>query len=149
MPPIRRNVIAHRNDRCPCGSQKKFKKCCGPTVTFMRPPAEPVPQFIDSGEPAIRWVIVDNTGVKFFADKNNRALVFASKDDAFATATLDLFESQAPGEINVAGVGETKFKVLQEKISYVEVDAATAETRVRERFAAALSAADTTPPESL
>jgi len=148
MPPIRRNVIARRNDPCPCGSQTKFKKCCASRVSFVRPPAKPVPQFIDTGEAAIRWVIVDNTGTKLFADKDNRALVFASKDDAFATATLDLFEAQEPGEINVAGVGETKFKVLQEKLPYVEVDAAEAETLVLER-AAALLAEITPAPETL
>ena len=94
-----------------------------------------MPQFIDTGEIAIRWVIVDNTGTKLFSDKDNRALVFASKDAAFATATLDLFSDQSPGDINVAGVGETKFKHLQEKIPYVEVEADTAEALVRERMA--------------
>jgi hypothetical protein len=143
MPPIRRNVIARRNDRCPCGSQKKFKKCCGLSVAFVRPQAKTVPQFIDTGEIAIRWVIVDNTGTKLFSDKDNRALVFASKDAAFATATLDLFSEQAPGDINVAGVGETKFKHLQEKIPYVEVEADTAEALVRERIAVGLASMET------
>ena len=140
MPPIRRNVLTRRNDRCPCGSQKKFKKCCSLSVAFVSPQVKNVPQFIDTGEIAIRWVIVDNTGTRLFSDKDNRALVFASKDAAFATATLDLFSDQAPGDINVAGVGETKFKHLQEKIMYVEVEADTAEVLVRERIAAGLAA---------
>ncbi len=29
MPTIRRNDLPGRNDPCPCGSGKKFKKCCG------------------------------------------------------------------------------------------------------------------------
>jgi SWIM/SEC-C metal-binding protein len=27
--PIRRELAAGRNDPCPCGSGRKFKKCCG------------------------------------------------------------------------------------------------------------------------
>ncbi|PXF60388.1 MAG: hypothetical protein C4B58_00715 [Deltaproteobacteria bacterium] len=29
-PPIRKNKKVGRNEPCPCGSGKKFKKCCGP-----------------------------------------------------------------------------------------------------------------------
>lgn len=135
MPPIRRTAGARRNDPCPCGSLQKFKKCCGAAVAFVRPPRRPVPAFLDTGELAVRWVIVDDTGVKLFADKDNRALVFADKAAAFATVALDLFADQAPGDINVAAVGETKFKLLQEKIPYVEVDAAQAEALIRARIA--------------
>jgi len=28
-PPIRRVPHPHRNELCPCGSDKKYKKCCG------------------------------------------------------------------------------------------------------------------------
>ena len=147
MLPIRRNNSpARRNDRCPCGSQRKFKKCCGLTAAGVEPQVKTVPQYIDTGEIAIRWVIVDNTGTKLFSDKDNRALVFSSKDAAFATATLDLFSSQAPGDINVAGVGETKFKHLQETISYVEVEADSAEAFVRERIAVGLAAMEADYP---
>lgn len=146
MPPIRRNVLTRRNDRCPCGSQRKFKKCCGLTVAGVAPQVKTVPQFIDTGEIAIRWVIVDNTGTRLFSDKDNRALVFASKGAAFAIATLDLFSSQAPGDINVAGVGETKLKHLQETISYVEVEVDTAEALVRERIAVGLAAIEADYP---
>jgi SEC-C motif len=147
MLPIRRNnAPARRNDRCPCGSQRKFKKCCGLTVAGVEPQVKTVPQFIDTGEIAIRWVIVDNTGTRLFSDKDNRALVFSSKDAAFAIATLDLFSSQAPGDINVAGVGETKLKHLQEKISYVEVEVDTAEALVRERITVGLAAIEADYP---
>jgi hypothetical protein len=155
MPPIRRNVVARRNDRCPCGSQKKFKKCCGTSLAFVRPTPRAIPQFIDTGEMPIRWVITDDTGKKLFSDKDNRALVFSSKDEAFATATLDLFAEQAPGDINVAGVGETKFKILQEKIPFVEVTAEMAEALISERIAAGLAqmeaeeSEEDTPPETL
>jgi hypothetical protein len=110
-----------------------------------------VPAFIDSGEQAVRWVIVDDTGIKLFSDKDNRALVFSSKDDAFATTTLDLFAEQEPGDINVAAVGETKFKVLQEKIPFVEVDASQAEALIRERIEllSAVAADEASTPEEL
>jgi SEC-C motif len=147
MLPIRRNnAPARRNDRCPCGSQRKFKKCCGLTVAGVEPQVKTVPQFIDTGEISIRWVIVDNTGTKLFSDKDNRALVFSSKDAAFAIATLDLFSSQAPGDINVAGVGETKFKHLQKTIPYVEVEVDTAEALVRERITVGLAAIEADYP---
>jgi uncharacterized protein YchJ len=28
-PPVTRNIKVGRNEPCPCGSGKKFKKCCG------------------------------------------------------------------------------------------------------------------------
>jgi hypothetical protein len=137
MPPIRRPALPRRNDPCPCNSTKKFKKCCGTAVTFTRPTRQSLPQYIDTGETPIRWVIVDDTGTRLFADKDNRALVFSSKDDAFATATHDLFTDQQAGDINVAGVGETKFQTLQEKVPYVEVNAEQAALLVQERVALA------------
>ncbi|MGL4849206.1 MAG: SEC-C metal-binding domain-containing protein, partial [Clostridium sp.] len=30
--PVRKEVVAGRNDKCPCGSGKKFKNCCGREV---------------------------------------------------------------------------------------------------------------------
>lgn len=143
MPPIRRPALPRRNDPCPCGNPKKFKKCCGATVAFVRPSPRSMPQYIDTGETPIRWVIVDDTGTRLFADKDNRALVFSSKADAFATATHDLFADQGAGDINVAGVGETKFKTLQEKVPYVEVDAEQASALVQERVALARAQLET------
>ena len=36
----------NRNDPCPCGSSKKYKKCCGGPNKFKEPPAElPPPNF--------------------------------------------------------------------------------------------------------
>jgi hypothetical protein len=143
MPPIRRPALPRRNDPCPCNSAKKFKKCCGTTVAFTRPSPCSPPQYIDTGETPIRWVIVDDTGTRLFADKDNRALVFSSKADAFATATHDLFAEQRAGDINVAGVGATKFQTLQEKMPYVEVDAAQAAVLVQERVALARTKLET------
>lgn len=143
MPPIRRSALPRRNDPCPCNSTKKFKKCCGTTVAFVRPSPRSMPQYIDTGETPVRWVIVDETGTRLFADKDNRALVFSSKADAFATATHELFADQDPGDINVAGVGETKFQTLQEKVPYVEVDAEQAALLVQERVALARAQLET------
>lgn len=136
--PIRKNQpFVGRNERCPCGSGQKFKRCHGFHAGREAAPAGPGVGYIDSGEAAVRWVITDSRGTSFFADKDNRVLVFTDKALAFAVAHLDEFSSQEPGEINVAGVGESKFKHLCEILPYVEVsDVETAVALVRERIAA-------------
>ena len=165
IPPIRRLNTIRRNAPCPCGSGQKWKKCCLPAqlaqeaaarAARKRPtPAEindwidneladqlvaaaadrPHLTYIDTGEDAVRWVICDDRGTSFFADKDNRVLVFNSKAEAFAVAAHSTFADQAPGEINVAGVGETKFAHLCDKLPYVEVSAEEALILVRERLA--------------
>lgn len=122
MSTIRRGNIVRRNDRCVCGSGKKFKHCCSPDA-LSRPKqyVKPV-QYIDSGEEAVRWVICDDTGVKFFSDKDNRILVFKTRADATSIALLDDFAGQEAGDINVAGVGASKWAHLQEILPFVEVD---------------------------
>jgi hypothetical protein len=135
MSTIRRGNIVRRNDRCVCGSGKKFKHCCSPDAPN-RPKqyVKPV-QYIDTGEEAIRWVICDDTGVKFFSDKDNRILVFKSRADATSIALLDDFAGQEAGEINVAGVGPTKWAHLQEILPFVELDDAAAGIAfIRERM---------------
>lgn len=134
---IRRNPgFLKRNDRCPCGSGKKFKSCCSPDAPDNRARVHVHrPVFADTGERAVRWVITDATTTRFFADKDNRALVFKEQAEAIAIASLEEFRDQDPGEINVAGVGETKWQHLQEKIPFVEVqDIAHAVQLVRERI---------------
>ena len=136
MSTIRRGNIVRRNDRCVCGSGKKFKHCCSPDAPS-RPKqyVKPV-QYIDTGEEAIRWVICDDTGVKFFSDKDNRILVFKSRADATSIALLDDFAGQEAGEINVAGVGPSKWAHLQEILPFVEVDyVSTGIELLRERMA--------------
>lgn len=32
LQPIRRDKLPRRNDKCPCGSGKKAKKCCLPAI---------------------------------------------------------------------------------------------------------------------
>jgi hypothetical protein len=131
---IRKPHGPKRNDQCPCGRGNKFKWCCG-AVSVVRPPKR-VHEIIDRGEPATRWVIVDDSGTRLFADKDNRALVFSSRELAHEIATLPEFHEQAPGEINVAGVGPTKFAVLQGKVPYVEIACYDeAAVLVRERLA--------------
>lgn len=124
MSTIRRGNVLRRNDRCVCGSGKKFKHCCSPDAPNQpraMPHAQPV-QYIDTGEEPVRWVICDDTGVKFFSDKDNRILVFKTKADATTVALLDDFAGQEAGEINVAGVGPTKWAHLQEILPFVEID---------------------------
>jgi hypothetical protein len=70
-----------------------------------------------------------------FVDKDSQVLVFADKVVAHAAATLEEFADQTPGEINVAGVGPTKWQLLQEKLPFVEIaDAESAGTLIRERI---------------
>lgn len=77
---------------------------------------------IDYGEDAIKWVICDQTGTKFFVDKQGRILVFSDKAVAREAATLEVFKDQEPNEINVAGVGATKWKKIQDDLPHVEVE---------------------------
>lgn len=154
MTQIRKNNMLRRNDRCVCGSGKKYKRCCSEAA----PPGKqgygrPV-QYIDSGEEAIRWVIADYTGTKFFSDKDGKVLVFVSKADATSIALMPEFEDQQPGEINVAGVGPVKWIVLQEKLPFVEIsDINVAMALVRERIAERTAAiedavvSETQPPQ--
>jgi hypothetical protein len=67
-------------------------------------------------------VICDSTGVKFFSDVDNKILVFPSREAATAVALMDEFANQEAGEINVAGVGATKWEHLQSKLPFIEVD---------------------------
>lgn len=125
MSTIRKDSIIKRNDRCPCGSGKKFKVCHSADapqnrVNYVAPQRSM--NYIDTGESAVRYVICDRTGVKFFSDVDNRILVFPSRETATAVALLDEFGSQEPGEINVAGVGPTKWEHLQAKLPFVEVE---------------------------
>ncbi len=125
MSTIRKDSIIKRNDRCPCGSGKKFKACHSADAPQNRvnyvAPARSM-SYIDTGESAVRYVICDSTGVKFFSDVDNKILVFKSREDATAIALLEEFGSQEPGEINVAGVGPTKWEHLQAKLPFIEVE---------------------------
>lgn len=130
---------AKRNDPCPCGSGRKWKKCCSenaPRATVTMPSQPQRQVYIDSGEDAVRWVIANDTGRAFFSDKDNRVLVFTDRAVAVALAALSDFESQLPNEINIAGVGPSKFEHLKEIMPYVEIsDIDTAAALVRERIA--------------
>lgn len=115
---LRKQALPKRNERCWCGSGRKFKYCC-----LIPPMTQPqrVMQYIDSGEEAVRYVISNSRGTGFFSTKDNKILVFKNKAEAFAVATLPEFEDQEPGEINVAGVGATKWQHLQDTLPFIEV----------------------------
>lgn len=121
MPPIRKNAVLKRNDRCHCGSGRKYKHCCSADAPAHVRDFSRAVHYIDSGEAAVRWVISDLTGTKFFSDKDGRVLVFADKSDATGVALMSEFDGQEPGEINVAAVGPTKWLILQEKLPFFEV----------------------------
>lgn len=87
------------------------------------------------GESAVRWVICDRSGIQLFADADGRALVFKTREEATAIIQLEEFADQDAGDINVAGVGETKLAHLKTKIAYVEIeDIADAIQLVRTRI---------------
>lgn len=137
MPPIRKNAVLKRNDRCQCGSGRKYKHCCSADAPAHVEDLSRAVHYIDSGESAVRWVISDDTGTKFFSDKDGRVLVFSDKAAATGVALMAEFDGQTPGEINVAAVGPTKWQILQEKLPFFEVpnlDVGVA--LVRERIAA-------------
>jgi hypothetical protein len=125
-----------RNQICFCGSGKKFKKCCiYKHRSTMKAMSTTEPRAIDYGEDAVRWVICDKTGTQFFVDKQGRILVFTDKQAALAAATLDVFENPETDEINVAGVGQTKWQKIQDALPHVEVpNLETATALIRERI---------------
>lgn len=134
---LKRGVGVRRNDRCICGSGKKFKYCCHPQAVG-QPDGTPVRRthYIDTGEVPVRYVITDAKGTGFFSSKDNKIIVFQNRADAIAIATLDDFAAaEEAGEINVAGVGETKWQRLQEKLPFIEVASAEEAVQlVRERM---------------
>jgi hypothetical protein len=129
---LRKQAAPKRNERCWCGSGKKYKYCCLPTPVVQ---PQRVVQYIDSGEEAVRYVICNARGTGFFSTKDNQVIVFPDRATAYAAATLDDFEEQAPGDINVAGVGPTKWEHLQQTLPFVEVpDIETAVALIHERI---------------
>lgn len=153
-PMKKRGTGIRRNDRCICGSGKKFKYCCSPTAVRQPDAPQKKTHYIDTGEVPVRYVICDARGTSFFCDKDGQILVFNSRPDALAIATLDEFANQEPGEINVAGVGQTKWEHLQATLPYIAVESVEhAVALIRERVEvmqaklAEESAADVTPPE--
>lgn len=155
MTSITRGTKIGRNDRCPCGSGKKFKYCCSPAAVRQPDSPKKKTHYIDSGEVPVRYVICDARGTSFFCDKDGSILVFNSRANALAIATLEEFASQEPGEINVAGVGPTKWEHLQSKLPYRElitVEEAVPVIRERvafmqEKLAAETEAADNSSSE--
>jgi hypothetical protein len=124
-----------RNELCPCGSGTKFKRCHGSPEGAARVPE--VRHYIDEGESPVRWVISNDKGTAFFADKQGRVMVFADKSLAVQIARLDMFATQEPNEINVAGVGPSKWQHLQETLPFLEVQSAEmAVALIQERIAA-------------
>lgn len=108
-----------RNAECPCGSGVKFKRCHGRSPTSQIVPM--IKQFIDSGEEPVRWVISNSTGTSFFVDKQGRILTFADKAIAVEIARMPIFAAQDENEINIAGIGPTKWQRLQETLPFIEV----------------------------
>lgn len=116
-----RNCIG-RNEPCPCKSGNKFKYCHGRSEqSIIRPE---IKQYIDTGEEPVRWVISSSTGTAFFVDKAGRVLVFPTKAMATAIQRHELFSEQDSNEINVAGVGPSKWAHLQEILPFLEVASA-------------------------
>ena len=109
-----------RNELCPCGSMTKFKYCHGGDPTSSHVITRR--QYVDQGETPVRWIISNETGSAFFSDIQNRILVFADRTIAVAVIRLDLFSDAAPFDINLAGVGPTKWQQLQESLPFIEVE---------------------------
>lgn len=79
-------------------------------------------QYIDSGEAPVRWVIANETATAFFSDIKNRILVFADRQIAVDVIRFDIFAGAAENEINLAGIGPTKWQHLQDTLPFIEVN---------------------------
>lgn len=111
-----------RNEPCPCNSGAKFKVCHGRAESSQLRPQ--LARHVDTGEEAIRWVIANDTATAFFADVGNRIIVFSTRELAVEISRLPIFADREPGEINIAGVGPTKWAHLQETLPFVEINSA-------------------------
>ena len=132
---LRKSARFPRNNRCYCGSGKKHKYCCQLRAAEQPTFVAQKTTYIDSGEAPARYVITDSRGTSFFSDKTGAILVFSSKADAFAIATDSVFAAAEPGEINVAGVGASKWAAIQKDLPFVEpVDVAHARKLVYDRM---------------
>jgi hypothetical protein len=107
-----------RNQLCPCGSLRKHKYCHGRPHNRITE----IKNYTDTGEAPVKWVISNNSGTAFFADKDGRIIIFSSKQLSLDIARLDLFKPHVENEINIAGVGPTKWQHLQDTLPYIEVD---------------------------
>lgn len=120
---MKKNIVRNRigrNEACPCGSSLKFKRCHGRNPGDQRVAVRQ--QYVDSGESPIRWVIANETATAFFSDIKNRILVFADKQIAYDIIRLDLFADSGDNEINLAGIGPTKWQHLQDTLPFIEVE---------------------------
>jgi len=73
-------------------------------------------------------------------------MVFTTRDSAEAIARMSEFDDQVPGEINVVGVGKTKWKLLSERLPVVEFSDETladAQQSIRDKIAFALEQYET------
>lgn len=123
-----------RNAACPCGSGGKFKRCHGRSPNSQLIPM--LKQLVDSGEEPVRWVLANSTGTSFFVDKQGRIMTFADRQVAIEVARMTMFESQEEYEINIAGIGPTKWQHLQEQFPFIEVAGfEMAEALIKERIA--------------
>lgn len=141
-----------RNEPCPCGNGAKFKVCHGRAANSQLRPQ--LATYIDTGEDAIRWVITNETTTAFFADVSNRIIVFSTRALAVEISRLPIFADREPNEINVAGVGPTKWAHLQETLPFVEViSTEQAQALISERIEAqkaslGLKDVDSTPSDA-
>lgn len=124
---LRREARPRRNARCFCGSGKKYKHCHAKNAVPQPPPPLPV----DLDDIPVRFVIANSEGRAFFSTKDGKIMVFTSAAGANAIARLPDFDDQVPGEINVVGIGETKWSLFRERLPFVEFDDSAHEVAAR------------------
>lgn len=150
---LRREARPRRNERCFCGSGKKYKYCHSRNA--IEQPQKRDTQYLDYAEEPIRFVIANSEGTGFFSTKEGKVMVFTSSHTAKTIAHLPEFDDQVPGEINVVGIGPTKWQFFQERLPFIEFadDAqAVAAQCIRDKISHALeqyeaeNAAETSEP---
>lgn len=115
---LRREARPRRNERCFCGSGKKYKYCHARNAVAQ--PHKRDTAYLDYDEVPIRFVIANSEGTGFFSTKDGKIMVFMSAHSAEAIARLPEFDDQVPGEINIVGIGHTKWQFFQERLPTVE-----------------------------
>ena len=119
-----------RNDPCPCGSGKKYKKCCLATTSGQDTPSRPSPRFRfepgSYGGPGRQYIPSAICYEQIAPDKwrdhfclVNPTQFFDAEDEASAQAEADLNDA---GALKSAGGSDADFAMSLKQKGYVKVE---------------------------
>ena len=116
-----------RNEKCPCGSGKKYKKCCGPAggseTFYTKPMSFPGSEGV---EPIFFFLVVmkeeNFEDCPPVVDDEGRVMVFRSRPESMQFAHRE-FIQKLDMTVSSMGMGPAKWRLFSTEISHVIVDA--------------------------